>query len=495
MPISFRHGRARPRHVDAVALGVTTDTATAGQPVADLASSYLAARGFEGKVGQSLVVPGPGDASTVLVGLGPAADVGPDALRSAAAAFARAAARSRTASVELLDELPEGGDLAGAVDAVVHGIALASYRYHAQRGHSQPAPAALERVTVVAGGGKKVADRVARAAAVADAVCWARDLVNEPGGSLTPTALARAARSMARRQKLKVTVLDEAAIRAEGLGGLLGVNRGSEQPPRFVRMTYVPDGASRATVALVGKGITFDSGGLSIKTGDGMMTMKDDMGGAAAVLGAMSALRTASPPVTVHAYVPLTDNMTGGDATRPGDVLTIRGGRTVEVLNTDAEGRLVLADALVMASEGRPDVVVDVATLTGACMVALGNRIAGLMGTSDELLAQVEAAGRRTGEAVWRLPLPAEMRPQLDSKVADLKNVVGGRYGGALVAGLFLKEFVGEGIPWAHVDIAGPAWSDDDRGEVVAGGTGFGVRLLLDLIENLEVPPRVERAG
>ena len=226
--------------------------------------------------------------------------------------------------------------------------------------------------------------------------------------------------------------------------------------------------------------MTFDAGGLSIKTGQGMMDMKMDMGGAAAVVGAMSVLPAVAPRCRVRAYLPMTDNMLGGDATRPGDVLTLRNGKTIEVLNTDAEGRLVLADALSLASEAKPDAIVDLATLTGACMVALGPRIAGLMGRDDGFLARVEEASTRTGERVWRLPLPVDYRSMVDSSVADMKNI-GGSYGGALTAGLILGEFVADGIPWAHLDIAGPAFADGDDGEVVTGGTGFGVRLLVDL--------------
>ncbi|MEC9424229.1 MAG: leucyl aminopeptidase, partial [Actinomycetota bacterium] len=228
------------------------------------------------------------------------------------------------------------------------------------------------------------------------------------------------------------------------------------------------------------KGLTFDAGGLSIKSGQGMMDMKMDVGGAAAVVGAMSVLPAVAPACRVRAYLPMTDNMLGGDATRPGDVLTIRNGKTIEVLNTDAEGRLVLADALSLASEAKPDAIVDLATLTGACVVALGPTIAGLMGRDDDFLEQVEAASERTGEQVWRLPLPDEYRKMVDSPVADMKNI-GGPYAGALTAGIILREFVAEGIPWAHLDIAGPAFSDSDDAETTRGGTGFGVRLLVDL--------------
>jgi leucyl aminopeptidase len=276
--------------------------------------------------------------------------------------------------------------------------------------------------------------------------------------------------------------MDEKAIREARMGGVLGVNRGSEQPPRFIRLSYKPEGRSRGKIALVGKGITFDSGGLSIKTGPGMMTMKTDMAGAAAVIGAMVAVAQIGPPVEVTGYIAATDNMTGGDATRPGDVLKMRNGKTVEVLNTDAEGRLILADTLCMASDDKPDAIVDLATLTGACMVALGPRIAGAMGNNDEWIDQLRAASERTGERIWPLPLPDDYRKMVDSPIADMKNI-GGPYGGALTAGLILKEFVGEGIPWAHLDIAGPSNTDAEDGETLKGGTGFGVRLLVDAVE------------
>ncbi|MGH9277359.1 MAG: leucyl aminopeptidase family protein, partial [Acidimicrobiales bacterium] len=291
---------------------------------------------------------------------------------------------------------------------------------------------------------------------------------------------------MAEREGLALTVLDENAIVAERLGGLLGVAAGSDQPPRLIELVYDPPDA-RATVALVGKGITFDSGGLSIKTAEGMETMKTDMSGAAAVLAAMSTLSTTAPSVRVIGIIPATENMPGGNATKPGDVLRIRNGKTVEVLNTDAEGRLVLADGLSLAVEAGVDAIIDLATLTGACIVALGNRIAGLMGNDPGWVGQVNDAAARAGEHVWPLPLPDQYRKQIDSEVADIKNIGGGRYGGALTAGLFLKEFVGD-VPWAHLDIAGPARSDEDEGYLSKGGTGFGVRTIVEALASFELP-------
>jgi leucyl aminopeptidase len=432
--------------------------------------------GFEAKVGQTLALPG--EPVRVLVGLGPSDQVDPDVVRRAAAAFARAASRHRAAATTLVEHLgADGLDPAQVAEAVVEGVRLASYRYTA---YSDAPDLRLGRVAVV-GGGPGLRAAVTRANAVADAVVLARDLVNEPGGSLTPPAFAERARQVARAHGLRVTVWDERRIARERLGGLVAVNKGSTQPARFVRLRYQPPGRAKAVVALVGKGITFDSGGLSIKTAQGMASMKIDMAGAAAVLAAMSALAAVGAPVEVRGEIPLTDNMTGGDAQRPGDVFRARNGTTVEVLNTDAEGRLVLADALALAAEGQPDAIIDVATLTGSASVALGAEYAGLMGTDDALLERLEAASARTGEPLWRLPLPERYRKQLDSPVADLKNISASPYGGALVAGLFLKEFTA-GLPWAHIDLGLSATAEADDGVWVRGATGTMVRLLVDAL-------------
>jgi leucyl aminopeptidase len=279
-------------------------------------------------------------------------------------------------------------------------------------------------------------------------------------------------------------VLDEKALKKAGYGGILGVGQGSSQPPRLVKLTYR---ASRGAqhLALVGKGITFDSGGLSLKPAQSMEAMKSDMGGAAAVIAAMTAIARLKPDVNVTGWAPMAENMPSGSAQRPSDVLRIYGGKTVEVLNTDAEGRLVLADAIARASEDRPDLIVDIATLTGAQLVALGSRTTGVMSNDDGARDRILAASRRAGEAMWPMPLPPELRKSMDSEVADIANI-GDKYGGMLVAGLFLKYFVGEGLTWAHLDIAGPAFNQPTaHGYTPQGGTAAGVRTLVALAEDL----------
>ena len=474
--------------VDAVGVGVFADSVERGDVPNGMDAPYLRAQGFEGKVGQTCTVPGVDGQVLVALGLGPSAEVGVAAYRSAAAALARAAQRQTHLAIDLLDSVPERLDRSAVAQAIAEGVLLGAYRYTALK--SDPEPSHIESLTVVGKGGKRVLTALDRGRAVGEAVRVARDLVNQPGGTLTPTAFAARAEELADLKGFDIEVLDRAAIEEHELGGLLGVNRGSTEEPRFLKLSWEPGGKPRGTVALVGKGITFDSGGLSLKPSDSMIGMKGDMAGAAAVLGTFSALDAVQPPVRVVGYLPLTDNMPGGDATRVGDVLRIRNGTTVEVLNTDAEGRLVLADALVLATEDGPDAIVDLATLTGACMVALGPKIAGLMGNHQGFVDQVQTAADAQGEPVWQLPLPADMRKAIDSDVADMKNISGNRWGGALVAGVFLQEFVGDGIPWAHLDIAGPADAAEDDGETRKGGTGFGVRTLLHLLSAYRKPTR-----
>ena len=480
MNVSFHAVRTVPKAAKVTIALVTTDSVTDGIDGVD--SKQLDGAGFEGKPGQVHTWP-EGGRMRALVGVGAAVDLDGSAVRVAGAAIARAHGRHTRVGVEPV--VQDGLDPALARQALAEGVILGGYAYREYK--SESSPRKLARVDVAGTAGARAQAALDMGVATAAGQSLARDLVNEPGGSLTAPAFARKTAAMARARGLRVKVWTEAEIKKGRLGGLLGVNRGSNQPPRFVELTYQPKGRARGTLALVGKGLTFDSGGLSIKPAQGMMTMKCDMGGAAAVIGAMSVLPDVAPRCRVRAFIPMTDNMTGGDATRPGDVLRIRNGKTIEVLNTDAEGRLVLADALSIASESKPDAIVDLATLTGACMVALGPKIAGLMGNDEGWIDQVKVAADVTGERVWHLPLPDDYRKMYESTVADLKNIAG-PHGGALTAGLMLQEFVGDGIPWTHLDIAGPAFTDAVDGETTKGGTGFGVRLLVELARNF-VPP------
>lgn len=447
-------------------------------------ADLMKAKGYTGKAGQYQTVNGP-NGLVAMVGMGKAEDLTVDIVRETGAKISRSAKKHSHVATTIVEELPEGIDQVAAAQAFAEGLVMGSYTYTAQK--SSPEKVELKKITVVSAVAK-VSKAIALGAAVAEGVALARDLVNEPGGSLTPPKFAAQVQRMARKVGLKVKVLDKAAIEKAKLGGLLGVNQGSTHPARFVELTYEPEVKAKGTIAFVGKGITFDAGGLSIKTGNGMMTMKCDMGGAAAVVGAMSVLPASKPPVRVRAYLPMTDNMLGGDAIRPGDVVTLRNGKTMEILNTDAEGRIVLADALSLASEAKPDAIVDLATLTGACMAALGPKIAGRMGNNDNWISQVGEAAENSGERTWELPLPADYRTMVDSSVADMKNI-GGPYGGALTAGLILEEFVGEGIPWVHLDIAGPAFSDSADKLHPKGGTGFGVRTLVRLAQDFAKIP------
>jgi leucyl aminopeptidase len=449
----------------------------------DLAATIaeLAGRvGASGKADEVTRLPSPDGvtAGTVLaVGVGTRSADDPETLRRAAGAAARSLAGVSSAALAL----PVPDDAARA--AVLEGALLGAYSFDTYRSQSKP-PLAAVVLPGLAEDDEPAAAAVTRARTVAAAVHQARTWVNTPAADLPPTALAFEMDAAARAAGLEVRVLDELQLDAQGYGGILGVGRGSANPPRLVRIAYRPEGA-RAHLAVVGKGITFDTGGLSLKPPDAMITMKCDMSGAAAAAAAVLAVAELGLPVSVTVYAALAENMPSGFATRPSDVLRMYGGRTVEVLNTDAEGRLVMADALVRAGEDSPDLLVDVATLTGACQVALGMRVAGVMAGDDDTRDRVVAAAGRAGESVWPLPIPEEMRSKLDSSVADLSNI-GDRFGGALQAAAFLREFVPDGLPWAHLDIAGPAFnSDTPHGYTGKGGTGFAVRTLIALAESL----------
>jgi leucyl aminopeptidase len=422
--------------------------------------SGLRRQGFTGKLGQIAGV----DGGDIAVGLGSEASV--DRLRTAAGVLAR----SLGDLDRITSSLVEVG-LAGAELAVVEGLILGGYQYSSYRGPNREI-----RVELV---GAEPGE-VERARTVAGAEVFARDLANTPAADKAPSELALQIARHAVEAGAEAEIWDEQKLAAEGLRGLTAVAAGSSRPPRLVRLSHRPR-RSRGKLALVGKGIIFDSGGLSLKTAEAMEPMKTDMSGAAAVAGAVAAISRLKLPLGVEAFLPLTDNMPGGGALRPGDVIRYRNGKTIEVLNTDAEGRLVLADGLILAAEGAPDLIVDIATLTGAMRIALGNRIGGLFGSSEERVGQVRAAGAWAGERFWPMPLVEDYRALVDSEVADMKNT-GGRYGGAIAAALILREFT-SGVDWVHLDIAGPARAEQAYWWYPKGGTGFGARTLVALAE------------
>lgn len=428
---------------------------------------------FKGRINDATVISTLGmlPATEVLaVGLGPRARVDHESVRRAAGAAARHSAGYRRVALAISEEVP------GGAGAAVEGFALGAYLF--DRHLSEP-PRRTETVAIL---GSPTQSEIDRAVALAGATIWARDLINESPSSRGPQGVAEAVAELATSKGLKVEILDEAALTKKGFNGILTVGRGSASPGRFVVITQ--KGARGAgSVGLVGKGITFDSGGLSLKTADGMETMKIDCSGAAAVAAAISLAPEFAPDLRVVGALALAENMPGGRAVKPGDVIHHYGGRTSEVLNTDSEGRLVLADALAWMSEQSVDCIVDVATLTGAMAVALGPRAAGYFANDPDLGSEIKAAAARTGERLWEMPLIEEYRERLDSAIADIRNTAGTRYGGPIYGALFLKDFVGD-ARWAHIDIAGPAWSEKGEHYLPTGATGFGTRTLAQFISD-----------
>lgn len=496
MPVNFVISTASPAQVktDLLVIPMYSDHIFGpGADAVDVAldgglSAFMEQAVFGGKVGEKLVVPTSdalGASSIVLIGLGKREEVTADGLRRAGAVAAKAAHEAVSMSTTLASAGPTDLDVAEAAQAVVEGVLLGRYEYLDYK--SDPKPSKLKRVSLL---GRSAALRrgMDRGISVGTAVIWARDIVNTPGRDLSPAAFARAAQRLLRGKNVKVEVLDVPGLKRERLGGIIGVGMGSEQPPCLVKMTYAP-AKSNATLALVGKGVTFDSGGLSLKPADGMEEMKTDEAGAAAVIAAMSVLKDFGVKTKVIAFTPMVENMPSGSAMRPGDVLTFRNGKTAEVRNTDAEGRLILADALALAAEAKPDAIIDLATLTGACMVALGDKIAGLMTNDNSWGEQVRTAADAVGEPVWPLPLPKEYKKLIYSEIADIRNTSTSRYGGEITAGLFLEEFV-DGIPWVHLDIAGPSRTSSEDGYNCPGASGFGVRTLVELASRFRRPNR-----
>jgi leucyl aminopeptidase len=445
-------------------------------------SERLEQRRFKAKAGEclSLELLGQSPASLVLIGLGEQAGFGLEGVRKAAASAARAGAAWGSGSLGIA--LPvEGLESMAAATAMAEAVRLslfADQRFQSEP-EPRPRPASVELLGLPASAG----DGLAAAAAVCSGVELARELVAAPPNVVTPQALADTAAAMAREFGLELQVLERADCEALGMGAYLAVAQGSDLPPKFIHLTYRPSGPVTRRLALVGKGLTFDSGGYNLKTaGSQIEMMKYDMGGSGAVLGAMRAIAELRPAgLEVHMIVASCDNMISGGAIHPGSIVTASNGKTIEINNTDAEGRLTLADALVYASKLEPDAVVDLATLTGACLIALGEEIAGLWTPSNGLAEALVAAAEQGGEALWRMPLRTSYREGLKSGLADMKNT-GPRPGGSITAALFLQDFVADSIPWAHLDIAGTVWSDKGRGLDPAGATGFGVRTLVNWV-------------
>lgn len=468
---------------DAVVIGVVQTAKgpqlAAGAEVVDAALGdaslivALEAAGAKGKPDEVIPIPTLGLAKFPLVvatGIGPVVDE--EAVRRAVGAALRGLGGKRTVHVAI----------DASVSALAEGAALGSYTFSEYK--STPPPTRLRTVTIAASTERAAKDELRRAVAVSDAMTFVRDLVNTPPNDLYPATFAERVEERAAKDGLTIEVFDERMLKRGKFGAILAVGSGSSRPPRLVRLVHKP-AKPVAKVALVGKGITFDSGGLNIKPGTGMAWMKSDMGGAAAVVGATLACAALKLPIEVIATVPMAENMPSGAAYRPSDVITMRGGRTVEVSDTDAEGRLVLADAIVRACEDEPDYLIETSTLTGAQLVALGSRVIGAMG-EDTWRDRVAAAGNAVGELVWPMPIPEELRPALDSPVADIASLTGDRWGGMLVGGAFLGDFVADGVPWVHLDIAGPAFNQKKPfGYTPKGGTGAAVRTIVAAISSL----------
>ncbi len=437
------------------------------------AKTALKAGEFAGKANETLLLHG-GERGRRLLLVGLGEDATAETWRLAAAQAARAIeARRLTRATFLVPPRASGRD-------IVLGVGLAQYRFDEFKSDAKPVAFQRAEIAPLTGAAGRLGKEVKEGAALVAAVSFARDLGNRPGNVATPRHLATQASKLT-TTGLKVKVHDRAALKRLKMGAFLAVAAGSRNEPRLIEMQY-RGAKSKETIAIVGKGVTFDTGGISIKPSATMEDMKFDMCGGAAVLGFMHIVAALKPKVNINAYVPATDNMPDGAAYRPGDIVKARNGKTIEIINTDAEGRLLLCDSLAYAVEKKPAAVINLATLTGACVVALGDAAAGRFGNDKKLSAAVDAAGESSGETVWPLPVFDRYGEMMKSKYADLKNS-GGRWGGASTAAAFLKAFVGE-TPWVHLDIAGMAWADGDKGYHKPGATGYGVRLLWEFIQS-----------
>ena len=466
------------------------DKAVLDQALDGVISRLISSGEIKGKYKESTVIYTLGKLDfpkLVILGLGKKAELNCEKVRVSIAEVIRSL-RSKNAEVISLegDGFAAGGiGLESIGQAIAEGAVLGSYTF---RKHLTREPdhkdIKLVNIIIASKPESEVMERGCRKGIIlAEAANLARDMGNEPANVMTPTALAGIAMEIARNNNLKANIIDQDEMKTLGMGGLLGVSQGSAQPPKLIELTYKGRKSDEIDIALIGKGITFDSGGISIKPSDNMGEMKGDMAGGASVISAMKAIACLKPEINVTAIVPATENLPSGIAMRPGDIIRIMNGKTVEIISTDAEGRLILADAISYARKMGAKRIVDVATLTGACHIALGDYCTGTFGNNQDLINQVIAAGAEAGECMWQLPMNEEYREQNKSDVADIKNT-GGRYGGAITAAWFLREFV-DMVPWVHLDIAGTSTTDRDRGYLVKGNTGIPVRTLVNLVLSL----------
>lgn len=461
---------------------LTGDLAALDEKLAGVLKELITEEEFKGKLGCTAVTrvgAGSSIRKFILVGLGKPDTLKTETLRRAAAAIARSAKKQKCKTLGI--SLPiASSDPASSAQAITEGVQLALYQDIRFKSEPEDKGPQIETVDLLGLSGQEAA--IERANKIADGVFLARQLVAAPANAVTPITMAETAQKIANDHGLQIQILEQEDCEKLGMGAFLGVAQASEIPPKFIHLTYKPEGTPKRKVAIIGKGLTFDSGGLNIKgMGSGIETMKIDMGGAAATLGAALAIGQLKPDVEVHFISAVTENMISGRAMHPGDILTASNGKTIEVNNTDAEGRLTLADALVYTDKLGVEAIVDLATLTGACVIALGDDIAGLFTPDDNLAKQLEEASTESGEKLWRMPMEEKYFEGLKSGIADMKNT-GPRPGGSITAALFLKQFVKETPAWAHLDIAGPVWSDKENGYNGSGATGFGVRTLVNWV-------------
>jgi leucyl aminopeptidase len=459
---------------------LTGDMAQLDTQLAGLLRELISEAEFKGKAYSTLFsrVTGSNFKKLIVVGLGKATALNSDTLRRAAATIAKLAQREKCKTLGI--SLPIANIPAPqAAQAITEGVQLALYKD--ARFKSEPSEDAnkLETVQLLGLGDQAAAIDIAQK--IYAGVVLARELVAAPANYVTPIAMAEMAQDLATTYGLELKILEQAECEALGMGAFLGVAMASDLPPKFIHLTYKPPGTPRKKLAIIGKGLTFDSGGYNLKVGgSGIEMMKTDMGGAGATFGAAKAIAELKPDVEVHFISAVTENMVSGRGMHPGDILTASNGKTIEINNTDAEGRLTLADALVYADKLGVDSMVDLATLTGACVVALGEDIAGLWSPNDDLAAQLVAAAAQSGEKIWRMPMEERYFESMKSPLADMKNT-GARSGGAISASIFLKQYVKD-TPWAHIDVAGPVWADKEHGYNGVGATGYGVRMLVDWV-------------